>query len=78
MKDFLKGSIFTFPRLQMPAVSSVLFIKLVQLSSEFMRSLSFSLFSQTEAKCLLRGSDPLQLWAGFHQPPPLLLRPLEP
>lgn len=56
MKDFLKISSFTLPRFQIPAVSSVLFIKLTQLFSEFMHSPSFSLFSQTKAKCLLRGS----------------------
>ena len=56
MEDFLKRGSFTFPRLQIPAVCSVLFIKLTQLFSEFMHPPSFSLFSQTEAKCLLRGS----------------------
>ena len=44
MRDFLKGSIFTLPGLQIPAVPLVLFIQPAQLFSEVTYSLSFSSF----------------------------------
>lgn len=55
MRDFLKGSIFALPSLQIPAVSSVLSIQLAQLFAE----VTYPPLSLTVAERLPKAPGPL-------------------